>query len=373
MLASSFPIHYGVLFAVALSAYVAVYIWGRSARRLGRSHGRMKRDLESGRVSEEAVALSRASYLKDLHVTGLYFVIGTGALMASLVPKRIAEWASLVIAIPVGVSLFQRKELIAADRLAEERASIERRAEEVLAQQELAPMKWSQRLAPDELPEIEGFEIGHVYQPGAGAMAGDFYDIFPVAQGRLVAAIGDVTGHGVEPSITAFQVKNLLRVFLHQYRDPAQAMEELNAVVSAQGKAQGRYEEMVSVCVVVFDQAAGALRFASAGHPPAWLYHAGEVRPLRSTGPLLALDQKASYFSREIPMESGDVLLLYTDGIAEARSGEQLFGEDRVAQVLRRDPYQDVSGMCANLLTAAREFAAEPLGDDVALLAVRCS
>ncbi len=198
-------------------------------------------------------------------------------------------------------------------------------------------------------------------------MAGDFYDVFLAGPQRMAAVIGDVSGHGIEPSITAFQVKYLLRVFLRQYRDPAQALEELNAIISA----QTRQEEFVSLCLVVFDQAAGTLRYASAGHPPAWLWHDGEVRPLRSTGPLLTLNPKASYGSREVALDSGDLLLLYTDGLAEARAGEQLFGEDRIAGMLRRDPGQDTEVLCKALLEAAQDFAHDTLTDDVAILAVR--
>jgi serine phosphatase RsbU (regulator of sigma subunit) len=128
---------------------------------------------------------------------------------------------------------------------------------------------------------------------------------------------------------------------------------------------------LVSLCAVVFDWAAGTLRFASAGHPPVWIWHDGEVRPLRATGPLLTLDPRGAYFSREISLNPGDVLLLYTDGLSEARAGEQLYGEERIAAMLRRDPGQDLTTMCKGLLEAARDFASSPLSDDVAILAIR--
>jgi sigma-B regulation protein RsbU (phosphoserine phosphatase) len=101
------------------------------------------------------------------------------------------------------------------------------------------------------------------------------------------------------------------------------------------------------------------------------LWHDGEVRPLRSTGPLLTLAPDAQFHSREVQLEPGDLLLLYTDGLAEARSGNQLFGEERIAAILRRDPGADVDTMCKTLLEAARDFAAEALKDDVAILAIR--
>src|SRR5438094_38064 len=162
----------------------------------------------------------------------------------------------------------------------------------------------------------------------------------------LAAVIGDVSGHGIEPSITAFQVKYLLRVFLRQFRDPAQALEELNSTLSTQGRA----EEFVSLCIVVFDRLANSLRHASAGHPAVWLWHDGEVRPLRATGPLLTLDPRANYISREIELTSGDLVLMYTDGLAEARAGEQLFGEERIAGAVRRDPGIEAQVLCKTLL-----------------------
>ncbi|MGH9302336.1 MAG: PP2C family protein-serine/threonine phosphatase, partial [Acidimicrobiales bacterium] len=297
----------------------------------------------------------------------LYGILGVSSLTTAFLGNYLLEIPFLFILGPVAISLRYGPRFLAAARLAEQRSLLERRAEEVLAQEELAPLRWSARLAPADLPAFEGFEVGHVYQPGTGAMAGDFYDLYPTSPSRLAVVIGDVTGHGIEPSITAFQVKYLLRVFLKQYRDPAQALEELNLLFSA----QARNEELVSLCAVVFDQAAGTLRFASAGHPAAWLAHDSQLQPLRSTGPLLTLDPKATYTSREVPMKSGDTLLLYTDGLAEARAGEQLFGEDRVAGILRREPGQDTQTLCKTLLEAASDFASEPLGDDVAILAIR--
>jgi phosphoserine phosphatase RsbU/P len=287
--------------------------------------------------------------------------------VASISTDAFFEIPFALIIVPVVVSYRYAPRFLAEARLAEERSQLERRAEEVLQQEELAPRRWAARLAPEDLPAIEGFELGRVYEPGTGMMAGDFYDVFPTAGSRLAVVIGDVAGHGIEPSITAFQVKYLLRNFLRQYRDPAQALEELNQLLSS----GGRPEDLVSVCTVIFDVAAGTLRFASAGHPAAWLWHDGELRALRATGPLLTLDPEGPYYSRETPLEPGDLLVMYTDGLAEARSGGQLFGEDRIAGIIRRDPGQEASVLCKQLLEAARDFSAEPLTDDVAVLAVR--
>lgn len=353
-----------LLAVVAIAALAAALVWGRSAQRLQRVWQRIADEFgpDAG-----GTVLARSAYRKELHTVTLYAVIAVASAVAAVWEIREADFGFAFILLPVGLSIFFGRDFRREARLSEDRLLLERRAEEVLSQEELAPRRWADRLAPEDLPDFQGFELGRVYQAGTGLMAGDFYDVFRVAPTRIAAVIGDVTGHGIEPSITAFQAKYLLRVFLRQYRDPAQALEELNRQMSS----LERVEEFISICVVVFDTEASTLRVASAGHPAAWLWHDREVRPLRATGPLLMLDPNGEYMSREIPLDTGDLLLLYTDGLAEARSGEQLFGEDRVANTLRRDPGVAPDVLCKTLLEAARDFASEPMTDDVAILAIR--
>ena len=362
-----------IILVVAAGCLAGTVVWGRSATRLNRACQRIEHDLKTAPLlgSSPAAELARSDYRKELHTAILYglltIVILITGLSRNLSDHVVFDAVRLLLLVPVIVSLVNARRFLDEARQAEERFLIERRAKEVTTQEVSAPMAWAARLAPADLPPIEGFEIGRVYEPGTGAMAGDFYDLYQTGPTRLAAVIGDVAGHGIEPSITAFQVKYLLRVFLREYRDPGQALEELNLVLAA----SGRPEDLVSLCTVVFDQAAGTLRFASAGHPPAWVWHDREVRPLRSTGPLLTLDPEAEFYSRELPLMFGDLVVLFTDGLAEARSGSQLFGEDRIANILRRDPGQDVTHLCKALLEAARDFASEPLNDDIAILAIR--
>jgi sigma-B regulation protein RsbU (phosphoserine phosphatase) len=355
------------LAAAAVFCAIAAALWGRAAARLARAARRIEAETASSSHGRDATELARSAFDKDLHTALLYAVLAVGLAVDSLSNSFWYQLPLLAVSIPVVVSIRYAPRFFAEARLAENRAMLERRAEEVLAQDQLAPRRWADRLAPENLPLVEGFEMGRVYEPGTGMMAGDFYDVFITADHRMAAVIGDVAGHGIEPSITAFQVKYLLRTFLRQFRDPAQALEELNKVLST----TGRPEDLVSVCVAVLDTEAATLRHASAGHPVAWLWQDSEMHALRSTGPLLTLDPQAAYFSRELPLMTGDVLLLYTDGLAEARSGGQIFGEDRIAGIVKRDPGQDAMIMCKDLLEAARDFAAEPLSDDVAILAIR--
>jgi len=352
-----------VLAVIALACAAAAAIWGRSARYRQKRLRRLRQ--ESGDADFKALALS--DFQKELHTSLLYAILAACSLVVAFVSSDLRWFAYLLVLVPVGVSFAFGRNFVRDARTELSRSELERRAQEVLVQDELAPKKWAARLAPEELPDIAGFEVGRVYQAGAGLMAGDFYDVFRVGPNRVAAVIGDVAGHGIEPAITAFQAKYLLRVFLRQYRDPAQALEELNVQMSATAPS----EEFVSLCVVVFDTQASTLRVASAGHPPAWLWHDRELAPLRATGPLLMLDPKGTYYSKEIPLEPNDLCLLYTDGLSEARKGNEIYGEERIANAIKRDPGAAPDVLCKVLLESAIDFASGPITDDVAILAVR--
>jgi serine phosphatase RsbU (regulator of sigma subunit) len=352
-----------LLALVSVGCVVAAAVWGRSARYRQKLYRRLQN--ESGDADLKSLAFS--DFRKDLHTAILYGVLAIATAGGVVLGRGNGPLVLVLVLFPVALSLLFGRNFVNEARLEHSRSELERRAQEVLVQEELAPRRWAARLAPEELPDFQGFEVGRVYQAGSGLMAGDFYDVFRPAPSRLASVIGDVAGHGIEPAITAFQAKYLLRVFLRQYRDPAQALDELNRQMAATGRA----EEFISLCAVVFDTQAGTLRYASAGHPAAWLWHEREVRPLRATGPLLMLDPDASFYSREIPLETNDLCLLYTDGLSEVRNGGQLFGEERIANTLKRDPSASADVLCKSLLEAARDFSSGPITDDVAILAIR--
>jgi sigma-B regulation protein RsbU (phosphoserine phosphatase) len=349
---------------VSVAAVVAAAVWARSAR----FRSRLVRQLESTSGDGDLKRLARADRAKDRHTAVLYLVVAVGAAVGAVWNSALATAVAMVgVVIPAVATVLLGRNFVRDARVVMGRSELERRAQEVLVQDQLAPRRWAERLAPAVLPATDAFEVGRVYQPGSGMMAGDFFDLVEVGGGRVAAVIGDVSGHGIDPAITAFQAQSLLRVALVRYRDPAQALEELNTQLAGLAPP----DQFVSLLVSVHDPQAGTLRYASAGHPPAWLWHDREVVPLRATGPLLMLEEAPSYRSREVPMEPGDVLLGYTDGLAEARNGEELFGEERIAALLRRDPGVAPDVLCKALVEAATDFSAGPITDDVAILAIR--
>ncbi|MFW2382771.1 MAG: PP2C family protein-serine/threonine phosphatase [Acidimicrobiales bacterium] len=350
--------------AGALICGVAAVFWIRAAR----SRRQLADRLATEGAESDLWRLADADYRRDIEAA--IIAVFTGALLGFFGVVGISFWPGVLsglLAIPSIRTIAQRNRINEVSRIAADRFEIEKRAKEVTQQANLAPYHWAARLAPNSLPELKGFEIGQEYNPGAGALAGDFFDVFRIDNDRVAAVIGDVTGHGIEPSITALQAKYLLRTFLMQYRDPGQAVEQLNSQMSV----LERGEEFISLCVLVFDIEAESLRYASAGHPAAFVWHHQEVRPLGATGPLLMLDPRAVYHSREVQWNSEDVAVLYTDGLAEARRDGVLFGEDGVASIIRRDPTAGVDVLAKSLMEAARDFSDGPITDDVAILVIR--
>jgi serine phosphatase RsbU (regulator of sigma subunit) len=123
--------------------------------------------------------------------------------------------------------------------------------------------------------------------------------------------------------------------------------------------------------VGMLDCESGVLTYADGGHPPALLRRVDTRRTERlgATGPLLGAVPHAEYGELEVGLRLGDMVLLYTDGVTEARRGVRLFGEGRVRRVLRRTP---TARECLDsLLDAVKSYADGPLKDDAAALAVR--
>ena len=303
-----------VLAIAAVACAAAALVWARSARMRHGLIGKLEKDVKAAAESSNsfiALQLARIGFRKEVHTVAVYGILAIGlAVLAAGGTVGSARLLGILIVIPAMVTVSWWRTTGNEIAMLRQQLSIEKRAEEALEQENLAPKAWAGRLAPDQLPDLTDFEVGRVYQAGSGLMAGDFFDVFQVAPTRVAAVIGDVAGKGIESSITAFQAKYLLRVFLRQFRDPAQALQELNEQMSATGHS----EEFISLVVVVFDTEAGTLRFASAGHPAAWVWHEREVQPLRSTGPLLMLAPGSNYYSRELELDVGDMVVLYTDG-----------------------------------------------------------
>ena len=224
-------------------------------------------------------------------------------------------------------------------------------------------------LLPDYEPEIEGLDVGAAYAASARVeIGGDLYDFMVLDDGALAVALGDVTGHGVDAAADMAMVKFTFRSLVRRYPEPGEFLAAVNEVVLEEVEL-GKFVTMVYLRV---DPARTELVCASAGHPrPRMLRADGSVEPLSVGGLALGIVGSQSYEETRIPYAPGDAVVLYTDGVIEARRDRELYGTPRLDDFLRQHSQLGARELADAVLADCREFAGGPLFDDCAVVVVR--
>ncbi len=232
-----------------------------------------------------------------------------------------------------------------------------------------------QRLYPDVGPVLPGFDIaGAVYS--ADEACGDYFDFIPMANDTLGVVLGDVSGHGLPAALLMVEVRACLRSFTRSTADIGKILSETNAVIVGD-HTNVESRQFISLFAARLDPATRTLVYASAGHVGYLFNRAGQVTEFASTGPLLGLAVDLnSPCADAVNLESGDLILLPTDGIWEARStGSKMFGKDRMFDVVLANRQHSAEEIVESVYAAAREFAGGNLGvpqqDDMAAIVVK--
>ena len=230
-------------------------------------------------------------------------------------------------------------------------------------------------LLPDPLPKIPGLEIAVSYEPSAQA-GGDWYDLFPLdgenaIDGRWCMFMGDASGHGLAAAVVMAIVQSILRVGPADVRGPADLLAYANRQL-----CRKRLGGFVTAFLGIYEPKARRLTYASAGHPPP-LMKAAKDRGLsqldRVASYPIGIDESETFKEAAIELRAGDTLLLYTDGITEARGADRTLFESERLEAEFREHDGSPSGLIGQLRDAVNAFQAgqEP-ADDQTLLAVRC-
>jgi sigma-B regulation protein RsbU (phosphoserine phosphatase) len=231
-------------------------------------------------------------------------------------------------------------------------------------------------LLPSELPQIAGFELSAHYETSARA-GGDYYDFFPLADGRWGMFIGDVSGHGTPAAVLMAITHAIAHSQPGTHTPPAALLAYLNNQLATAYTRDGTF---VTAFYAVLDPNRRTLTYSRAGHNPPRLVRREQVHSLDQTGSLpLGISTGQVYEEATIPLELGDLLLLFTDGVTEASSplhsataGAQ-FGTQRLDRLLLdclksstdeclQRIRQEVASFCENA----------PPTDDQTLIAIRC-
>ena len=229
-------------------------------------------------------------------------------------------------------------------------------------------------LLPPSLPRVPGLELAARYRAAGETndVGGDFYDVFDIGRGAWVAAVGDVCGTGPEAAAVTGLVRHALHASAQQNRDPAALLEIANAVLCEHQDAD--WERFCSAaCAIVRPGPVVRVTLSSAGHPPAFVVRAdGIVHEIECRGLALGLDQRARLQTRRVTLGPGDQLILYTDGLTEARDTDgRFFGEGALPEVLAGCHLLASEATVTRLLQAVEQFSAGRLSDDLALLSIR--
>jgi serine phosphatase RsbU (regulator of sigma subunit) len=207
-------------------------------------------------------------------------------------------------------------------RLVAERVVKERMARELTVAREIQA-----GLFPKVLPALTGFEIAAEGRP-CEETSGDYYDVIPLPDGRVVVVVGDVSGHGLGPALWMTSTRAFLHALVRAVAAPAEMMGALNEFLERDLPDAS----FVSLFVGLLDPGSRTLHFVNAGHPPGLLRRAGgALEELSTTGRVLGMFRDAAYrVGGPVELRAGDALVLYTDGITEARRPDgEMYGEER--------------------------------------------
>jgi serine phosphatase RsbU (regulator of sigma subunit) len=250
-----------------------------------------------------------------------------------------------------------------------ERYEAEKRANEDLlrAEREIAVTLQKNFIHP--LPEVEGVDLAVVSQTAHDPelVGGDFHDVFELPDGRLVILLGDVEGKGVPAAGMTETVRTAVSTLALVYASPDFILGKTNEYLLSH---RGAERQMVTAFLLILDVRTGQVSYASAGHPAPAVLSASSCGYLDASYGLPLGSFAGDYSVRNATLAPGDSIVLYSDGLIEARRGPDLFGEQRLLQTLDSLRGLDLERVLECLRDAALDHAGT-LSDDLHLLAFR--
>ena len=292
---------------------------------------------------------------------------------ASLPVVVMTGWGSIDLAVEAmrrGVRDFVQKPwdnaALVTTLRSEIQAGRERRIKAERDVRELEEARRIQRtLLPAVLPQMDGVELAASWQPASG-VGGDCFDAIRFSSHRLALSIADVVGKGIPAALLMSNLQAAVRAFATEAARPAELCERVNTILCGH-ISEGRF---ISFFYCVVDSELGSLTYANAGHfPPGLIKPDGTVIRLTNGGPVLGVLATGAYDSGTVAFGAGDRLILYTDGITEARSeSDEEFGDERLLSLAVDHRACSAPALQARLVDAVATFTGRRFTDDATLI-----
>lgn len=222
-------------------------------------------------------------------------------------------------------------------------------------------------LLPSPLPEIDGCEMAALWKP-ADAFGGDCYDVQRFSSSRFAMSIADVAGKGLPAALLMANLQASVRAFGHDEARPEAVTRQVNCALCRHTPL----DRFVTFFYATVDTSAHTLACTNAGHHPPILVRAdGSVWRPGSDGMVLGVLENNTYSQTEVPLRSGDRLVLFTDGITEAGSHEgREFGEDRLVELVVAHRHLPAPALLDSLFEDVSAFTRGVFADDATLVSV---
>jgi serine phosphatase RsbU (regulator of sigma subunit) len=226
-----------------------------------------------------------------------------------------------------------------------------------------------QAMLPSGLFSAPGIETAGLSRP-ANTVGGDFYDILPLDDGRLVIAVGDVAGKGSPAALLMALLLAMMRTLVDERLEPAELVTRLNVQVSRHAPGS----RFITLFYGVYDRQSGELTYVNAGHTQPLLLRANQAFERLSEGGIaLGMFEQSKYITGRTVIQSDELLAVYSDGITEAENPSgRPFDEQGLESALKTNRALGISAMGAAIVGAVERHTADTrLADDLTILLLR--
>lgn len=225
------------------------------------------------------------------------------------------------------------------------------------------------RLYPRTALKTPSLRVTGVCHP-ARVVSGDYFDYESLQGSRVMLAIGDVAGKGISAALLMASLQSSLRA---QLAEGEVSTSQLVSRVNQQLHASTAPEKFATFCAGTFDEARGVFTYTNAGHLPPLLVRQGSVERLEVNGMVVGAFPMAPYSESQVVLNSGDLLVFFTDGISEPENAYgEMFGEDRLAELISRHAHLSEDQIIEAVWKGVREWSGDgELADDMTLLLAR--